>query len=123
MLHLTLEAIINQPGEDSIIQNIACTDNVCLYLLYCTKNTCRKQYVGKTGRSLYIKFKENKDSAETGVAPCPVGQHFQLTGHSTRDMVMIPLELVRGDTATRKQRERDLITRHQMIRFWINVKL
>ena len=38
----------------------------------------------------------------------------------TRNMVMIPLELVRGDTATMKQRERDLINRHQTIRFGIN---
>ena len=56
----------------------------------------QEQYVGDTGRSLYVRLKENKDSAQTGVAPCPVGQHFQLPGHSTRDMVMIPLEVVRG---------------------------
>ena len=118
------EATINHTGEViSIIQNITCTDQGCLYLLSCTKNTCRKQYVGETGRSLYVRFKEHKDSAETADTPCPVGQHFQLPGHSTRDMVMVPLELVRGDKATRKQRERNLINTHQMIRFGMNVRL
>ena len=118
------EATINHTGEViTIIQNITCSDKGCLYLLSCTKNTCRKQYVGETGRPLYVRFKEHKDSAETADTPCPVGQHFQLPGHSTRDMVMVPLELVRGDMATRKQRERKLINEHMMIRFGMNVRL
>ena len=52
-----------------------------------------------------------------------VGKHFQLPGHSTRDMEMIPVEIVRGDLATRRQREKNLINRLQMLRFGLNVFL
>ena len=79
--------------------------------------------MGETGRPLYVRFKEPKDSAETADTLCPVGQHFQLPGHSTRDMVMVPLELVRGDMSIRKQRERKLINEHMIIRFCMNVSL
>jgi hypothetical protein len=81
----------------TITQNIPCSDKGCLHLISCTKNTCRKQYVGETGRPLYVRFEEQKDIVETADTPCPVVQHFQLPGHSTRDMVMVPLVLVRGD--------------------------
>ena len=72
---------------------------------------------------MFTKDRKHKDSAETADTPCPVGQHFQLPGHSTRDMVMVPLELVRGNMATRKQRERKLINEHEMIRFGMNIRL
>ena len=38
-------------------------------------------------------------------------------------MEMLPVKVVRGDLATRKVRERDLINTHQMIRFGMNVRL
>ena len=118
------EALIHHSGKViQIKQNITCTSSGCLYLLSCTKNTCRKQYIGESGRPLYKRFKEHKDSAQTPDTTCPVGQHFQLPGHSVRDMEMLPVEVVRGDVATRKVRERNLINTHQMIRFGMNVRL
>ena len=39
-----------------ITQNIKCTDVGVLYLLSCTKAFCRKQYIGETGRPVYLRF-------------------------------------------------------------------
>ena len=46
------------------------------------------------------------DSTEDPGTTTPVGQHFQSAGHYKTDMEMIPFEKVKGDRATRQQRER-----------------
>ena len=118
------EVVIHHTGDRiKINQNINCTDEGCVYLLSCTKPSCKKQYIGESGRALYKRFREHRDSAEDPETTCPVGIHFQLPGHSKNNMEMIPLEIVRGCRATRKQRERNLINRHQMIRFGLNINL
>ena len=52
-------------------------------------------HLWETGRLLCVRFKQHKDSAERQGTPCLVGQHFQLPGHSTKDMVLL-VKLVRG---------------------------
>ena len=95
---------------------MTCTDEGCLYLLSCTKANCRKQYIGETGRAVYRRFKELLDSREDPNTKSPVGIHFQLPGHSKKDMELILLEIVRSCKATRKIRERILINKFKMIR-------
>ena len=46
----------------NITQNITCTDVGCLYLLSCTKQNCRKQYIGESGD------KFTRDSKSTRIA-------------------------------------------------------
>ena len=58
---------------------------------------------------MYKRFKDHQESKEDPGTSCPVGLHFQLTGHSKKDMEMVPLEIVRGNTAVSKIRERNLI--------------
>ena len=63
------------------------------------------------------------DSSEDVDTNCPVGVHFQLPGHSKHDMELIPIEIVKGNKAVRKARERMLINQYQMITFGLNVRL
>jgi hypothetical protein len=107
----------------TINQNLKCTDYGVIYLLSCTKPLCRKQYIGETGRPAYVRFKEHLDSAEDPGTTTPVGQHFQSAGHSKTDMVMIPFEKVKGDRATRKQRERFFINNNNLITHGLNLNL
>ena len=89
----------------NITQNITCMDVGCLYLLSCTKQNCRKQYIGESGRQIYKRFKEHQDSSEDPYTTCPVGLHFQLPGHSKTDIELVPIMIVSGDKAVRKERE------------------
>ena len=107
----------------TINQNLKCTDYGVIYLLSCTKPLCRKQYIGETGRPAYVRFKEHLDSAEDPGTTTPVGQHFQSAGHSKTDMVMIPFEKVKGDRATRQQRERFFINNNNLITHGLNLNL
>ena len=106
-----------------ITQNITCTDIGCLYLLSCTKQNCREQYIGESGREIYKRFKEHQDSSEDPNTTCPVGLHFQLPGHSKNDIELVPIEIVIGDKAVRKEREKMLINNYQMIQFGLNIRL
>ena len=106
-----------------ITQNIKCTDVGVLYLLSCTKAFCRKQYIGETGRPVYLWFKDHLDSAEDPLTTTPVGQHFQSPGHTKADMELVPFEKVYGDSATRKQRERHFINIYNLITHGLNKKL
>ena len=70
-----------------------------------------------------MRFKEHLDSAEDPVTPTPVGQHFQLAGHSKADMERVPFERVIGNSAVRKQRERFFINSNNMITKGLNKQL
>ena len=62
-------------------------------------------------------------SSEDPETNCPVEIHFQLPGHSKHDMELAPIEIVRGNQAVRKARERMFINQFQMIRFGLNIRL
>ena len=73
------EVVIHHSGKViKIYQNITCTDVGCLYLLSCTKQNCREQYIGESGREIYKRFKEIQGSSEDPNTTCPVGLHFHL---------------------------------------------
>ena len=114
---------INGLNVITITQNLKCTDYGVIYLLSCTKPLCRKQYIGETGRPAYVRFKEHLDSTEDPGTTTPVGQHFQSAGHSKTDMEMIPFEKVKGDRATRQQRERFFINNNNLITHGLNLNL
>ena len=61
---------------------------------------CKKQYIGETKRMLPERFEEHRQAmATTNVnhsnATAAVPTHFNLPGHSAKDMTLIPLELQR----------------------------
>ena len=106
-----------------ITQNLKCTDVGVLYLLSCKKPLCRKQYIGETGRSAYLRSKDHLYNAEDPLTTSPVGQHFQSVGHTKADMELVPFEKVYRDSATRKQRERHYINLHNLITHGLNKRL
>jgi hypothetical protein len=102
---------------------LTCQDSG-IYIVLCKKSTglCARLapiYVGETGvgeeASFTHRFAQHLGTAtQPGQADTvkPVGRHFRLPGHEAqRDMVMLPLELVRGGVFERKARERMYIER------------
>ena len=68
------------------------------------------QYIGETKRKLNECFREHRRSAHHLSCPTPTSEHFNLPGHSTKDMQLIPLELIRNSRGSvRKAREAYLI--------------
>ena len=113
-----LSAVAHAVSSQEIIhtkQNMNCTTEGVLYLITCTKSNCKKQYIGETGQAVYERYGEHETSARDPNTTKVVGKHFQLPGHTTDDMEMIPIEKVRGDRAVRKGRERAMIWRDEMV--------
>ena len=117
------EVTIFHSGEVlKINQNIDCCTESVLYLITCTKQACRKQYLRETGRAAYKRYTEHEDSCKDSSTTKVVGLHFQLPGHSPANLEMVPIEKVWGGRAARKARERALIRGHQMVRYGINTQ-
>ena len=77
---------------------------------------CKKQYIGETKRLLRERFKEHRQATNNpnhSNATAAVPTHFNLPGHSAKDMRLIPLELQRpsNNGSRRKAREAYLIER------------
>ena len=59
---------------------------------------CKKHYIGETKRMLRDRFKEHRQATfnpDHSNATAAVPTHFNLPGHSSEDMRLIPLELQR----------------------------
>ena len=69
-------------------------------------------YYGETGRELRSRFREHKGDI-ANARQKPVSEHFNLPGHSLRDLIFIGIEKVLppDDTFLRKQRETFYIRR------------
>ena len=65
---------------------------------------------------------EHEDSTEDPATSTTVGKHFQLPGHTTAHMEMIPFEKVRGGRATRETRERALIRQYELAYAGLNIQ-
>ena len=95
--------------EFSIVKQINCGTKNLIYLITCTR--CGLQYVGETGRTLRerlavhlstIKLKKNTS----------IGIHFNLHGHSHRDVLIIGIEgLGLDNERERKLKEKNWIAR------------
>ena len=117
------KAVIYHSGEViDIKDDLTCTSESVLYLITCTKMTCRKQYLGETGNAIYLRYVKHEDSVKDIDTTKEVGLHFQLPGHSTADMEIVPIEQVRGGKAARKARERMLIRKYQLVRYGLNTQ-
>ena len=66
------------------------------------------------GRAVYLRYVEHEDDARDPNTTKAIGLHFQLPGHSIKDMQMIPVEKVRGGIAVRKIRELAMIRKHKL---------
>ena len=97
-----------------IKQHITCKSTNLTYMIECLR--CKKQYIGETKRMLRERFKEHRQATNNpnhSNATAAVPTHFNLPGHSSKDMRLIPLELQRpsNNGSRRKAREAYLIER------------
>ena len=74
-----------------------CKSKNLTYLIECKK--CGKQYIGETKRHLHQRFGEHRHSILNYghfPNPIPVSEHFSQADHSISDVLLNPLELIRG---------------------------
>ena len=109
----------------TITQHITCQSSG-VYMLRCRKSTgaCARLspiYIGITGEGEGSCF-TRRMGQHIGSATQPgqadtqktIGRHFRLPGHvAHRDMIMLPLEVVRGDVFLQRARERFYINKFQ----------
>ena len=80
-------------------------------MIECKK--CKKQYAGETKRTLRKRFTEHRQATNIqshANAESAVPSHFTTPGHSSSDMILIPLEILpTNDTSRRKASEACLI--------------
>ena len=102
----------SNPGETrQIKQHITCNSTNLTYMIECKK--CTKQYIGETKRTIRERFTEHRlatNNPHHANSTAAVPTHFNLPGHSSADMRLIPLELQPTINASRrKARETFLI--------------
>ena len=83
-----------------IINNISCATINVIYLISC--RSCNLQYVGETGRSLRDRVNDHR-SAIRNNSDTPIGQHFNLRGHSIADLSVTPVEVMENTTMRRNK--------------------
>ena len=90
-----------------IKQHITCNSTNLTYMIECKK--CKKQYIGETKRTLRKRFTEHgqvTNNQSHANAEAAVPSHFTTPGHSSSDMILIPLEILpTNDTSRRKSRD------------------
>ena len=67
----------------------SCRSRNLIYLITCKK--CHKQYVGETGRTLKQRITDHISCIRLH-KDTPIGLHFNLPGHDTKDLSIIPIE-------------------------------
>ncbi|XP_078371353.1 uncharacterized protein LOC144655006 [Oculina patagonica] len=96
-----------------IKHHITCNSTNLVYMIQCKR--CNKQYVGETKRTLRERFTEHRQASNNPrhkKAATAVPTHFNMPGHCTSDMSLVPLELLpTKSTSRRKAREAYLIDR------------
>ena len=74
-------------------------------MIICQK--CNAKYVGQTDRKLKTHFLEHKGNVENYKLHQATGEHFNMRGHSSKDMMITILEKVKSrDEMYRKEREK-----------------
>ena len=85
-----------------------CDTRNLVYAITCSVANCRKQYIGKTKRSLRERFKEHLGYVDRHTDT--TGRHFNMPGHSKSDMLVTVLEKIHSrDVWVREERESEHI--------------
>ena len=104
-----------------IKSNISCSSFNIFYMIQC--NLCGKQYIGETNRRLKDLFHEQRRpilSTNGSSIHRAVSEHFLSSNHSHKDMLLIPLELLKSKRdSVRKAHEAHLIQKAKTVEtFW-----
>ena len=89
-------------------KSLNCKDKNVIYMIECNK--CYSKYIGETERELKDRLSDHKTYIRSEKSNQPVGEHFNLPGHSIDNLTVIILEKVKvNDELYRKEREKYLI--------------
>ena len=89
-------------------KELNCKDKNVIYMIECSK--CYSKYIGETERELKDRISDHKTYIRSEKLNQPVGEHFNLPGHSIDNLTVIILEKVKvNNELYRKEREKYLI--------------
>ena len=89
---------------------VTCDTFNVVYLIQCTKDNCKEQYIGETERPLKFRLSDHKGYINGKQMNQPTGAHFNSRGHSISNMKITILEKVKDNNVNyRKERESYLI--------------
>ena len=101
---------LNHKCSNKIDRKVNCNTTNVVYMLKCDKDNCRMQYIGETEREFKLRVNEHIGYAKNNQQNKTTGHHFNLPGHSWKNMKFIILEKVKHkDTIYREEREKYLI--------------
>lgn len=102
-LHAAPKTQISSSVNNRVIlikNNISCSTINVIYIITC--RSCNLQYVGETGRSLRDRVNDHRSAIKNNT-DTPIGQHFNLRGHSVADLSITPIEVVENMTMRRNK--------------------
>ena len=93
----------------AVSDHFVCTSTNLVYCITCS--VCQKLYIGETGRKLGDRFVEHLRDVQNNDLSLskPVARHFNLPGHSFRNMQICGITLHNGSNESRKRKEQKLI--------------
>ena len=84
-----------------------CNTKNIVYLIQCDKEKCKQMYIGESKRKLKDRLLEHKSYVEDKKLSQATGFHFNLPGHSFKNVKIIVLERVKKiSDSYRKEREK-----------------
>ena len=92
--------------EWSIKKQFDCNTYNLVYAIICTKDKCKKVYIGESKRMLWARLADHRGYISRGEMDKATGAHFSQPGHSLADLRVTVLENTRGKT-TEYRRERE----------------
>ena len=102
---------IKHKGKEWFInKKVDCKTENCVYMIKCTKETCKMIYIGETERTICERFSDHRGYIKQKILSQPTGSHFNMPGHTLSDMKVTVVEKVKKtDKIYRKERERYFI--------------
>ena len=111
--------------EERYINNhITCNSSNLIYIIQCKNalnviyrvNTSEKPQNASLTDERFGEHRRSVENPHNLSCPTFISEHFNLPGHSTKDMQLIPLELIRNSRdSVRKARETYLIDKGKML--------
>jgi hypothetical protein len=93
-----------------INKQVNCNSYNSIYAIQCKKDSCKKTYIGQSGRMLQTRLMEHRGYISNNDTSKATGEHFNLPGHSLSDLTVTILEQVKNnDQLYREEREHFII--------------
>jgi hypothetical protein len=93
-----------------INQPLNCQNSNVVYMIECNKDRCKMRYIGETERTMKDRLMEHLGYIRRKETNQPIGQHFNLPGHTQDNVTISILERVKvNNILYRQEREKYLI--------------